>query len=1098
MSPNPAPGNLFADSRSLPDVFLRSINVRQDCEFPERIAHFRPTSKSISVIRALAGMEADRAFLVVAPYGSGKSLAATYLLHLIENREESVEVLGTINCRLDDADVDLADAAEARREDTDKMGFVLTLSGHQRSVPAAIKEAALSSLARLKMGRQARTIKGMDAEKPEDAIRILEALRDKAATFSADRIALVWDEFGQHVQTLISEGRAADLLIVQDLAEFVSRQEQPKFTLGLLMHQTLLRYAGNLPQTVRSEWAKIEGRFCTIQYVDDSREIYRLIADLVDAPAAPDSPDFAEQARACQDFQILKDLPADELAAILAKAYPIEPATLYLLPRLAARVAQNERTLFSFLNEVDLTQPVTPEHLYDFFEPAMKADTAVGGTYRPWLETQSALAKTDGDPRSVRILKTVCLLGLGASGARTKTSRKLLEFAAAGYEATRGVPAALRRLIDRNLVLHRKHSDDVSVWHGTDLDLRGKLEERVAARAQDFDLREFLRSEAPAPFWKPVEHNARRAIQRFFEGEHHTPETIRQLLEFEVHLKGLPPGTDGRVLYLIVDNADEMEEIRGVAETLEHPQLILAIPRTPLEMVDAAVEVACLEEMQHDKQLVDADPLVLPELQQMTDDARKNLHRIIERLHVPSLHGPRWFHQGQGLEVTQPADLRRHLSRIADEVFCLGPEIRNENIVRHKPTPILINARKKLVLGILERYGQEFLGIEGNFPDASMFRTVLLHTGLYRRSAEDHWKFATPDELEDPALRAVWAEVRDFFTISQKEPKQPAKLFDRLASPPYGLRAGLLPILFAAGIKAFPSAMSIMRGDEYLSDLLPSDIEGICREPERYHVRILPLDDAKQRLLDSVLNVFEDRKPGRAREGEKVRRAFDALRQWAEGLPPAATSTRRVSPEARTLQRALRAADPVVTLFDLVPAALPASDNGSEDGLLALKEQLENAGDTYYDEAESILRTALGCSDSEAPLGHATSALFSDLDARLIESLGIGIERALINELSSGREDSRGLLDRASNLLVGRPVARWHDESRIEFERAVYGILGRLEDALMRASSNGHEVDISSARPFLEHRLARLQVMAKRIRIPDEIRSASTTPRTGK
>lgn len=1081
MSPSARSEDLLTAPTSLPDVFLRSINVRQDCEFPERIAHFRPTAKSISVIRALAGMEPDRAFLVVAPYGSGKSLAATYLLHLIENRDESIEVLETINSRLSPADAKLAEEAEERREDGDQYGFVLTLSGHQRSVAGAIKEAALDSLARLKMGRQARTIKNMRADKPEDAIRILETLRDKAESFSADRIAIVWDEFGQHVQTLITEGRSADLLIVQDLAEFVSRQEAPRFTLGLLMHQTLLRYAGNLPQTVRSEWAKIEGRFRTIQYVDDSREIYQLIADLVDSPGVPRSVDLTKMARACQDYGILKDLPGNELESILERSYPLEPVTLYLLPRLAARVAQNERTLFSFLNEVDLSQPVTPEHLYDFFEPAMKADTAVGGTYRPWLETQSALAKTDGDRTSIRLLKTVCLLGLGVSGERAKASRKLLAFAGAGYGTKRGVAATVRKLIERKLLLHRTHSDDVSVWHGTDLDLRGKLEERAAARAQDFDLREFLMTEAPAPYWRPVEHNARAAVQRYFEGEYHTPESIRQLLEFEVHLKGLPPGTDGRILYLVVDSADEMKEIDGVADTLEHPQLLLAIPRTPLEMTDAAVEVACLEEMQHDKQLIDTDPLIVPELLQMTDDARKNLHRIIERLHLPSQHGPRWFHQGQELEVNQPADLRRHLSRIADQVFQLAPEIRNENIVRHKPTPILINARKKLVLGILERYGQELLGIEGNFPDASMFRTVLLHTGLYRSDSDGRWRFATPEELKDPALSAVWAEVRDFFSIPRKEPKQPAKLFDRLTSPPYGLRAGLLPILFAAGIKAFPSAMSIMRGDEYLPDLLPSDIEEICRDPERYGVRILPLDSEKEELLDTVLSVFERGEPGRPRGGEKVRRAYDALRRWAEKLPPAATSTRRVSPAARRLQRALNASDPVVTLFELLPAAISESGNGTEGILLDLKRQLESAGDKYYDEAESILRGALGCPERETALGQGTSQLFANLDPRLIESLGIGIERALINELSSADQDSRELLDRASNLLVGRPVGRWHDESRIEFERAIHGILGRLEDTLIEASTNNGRVDAAGARRFLDHRLARLQDMRARI-----------------
>ncbi|MDA1054109.1 MAG: hypothetical protein O3C40_26980 [Planctomycetota bacterium] len=71
------------------DLFLRSINIEFDAGYPERIGHFRPTTKCVSLIRALMGLEDERAFFLVAPYGSGKSLTAAYGLHLIENSKAS-------------------------------------------------------------------------------------------------------------------------------------------------------------------------------------------------------------------------------------------------------------------------------------------------------------------------------------------------------------------------------------------------------------------------------------------------------------------------------------------------------------------------------------------------------------------------------------------------------------------------------------------------------------------------------------------------------------------------------------------------------------------------------------------------------------------------------------------------------------------------------------------------------------------------------------------------------------------------------------------------------------------------------------------------
>jgi hypothetical protein len=123
----------------------------------------------------------------------------------------------------------------------------------------------------------------------------------------------------------------------------------------------------------------------------------------------------------------------------------------------------------------------------------------------------------------------------------------------------------------------------------------------------------------------------------------------------------------------------------------------------------------------------------------MTDDARDHLQRLIDRLIGPGPSGPRWFYDGKELSAGSARDLRKVLSEIMDSVFNKTPRINNEIIVRKKPSPVVTNARKKLVLGILERCGQDELGIQGNFPDKSMFRTVLLHTGIYRQDRHGRW-----------------------------------------------------------------------------------------------------------------------------------------------------------------------------------------------------------------------------------------------------------------------------------------------------------------------------------------------------------------------
>ena len=79
--------------------FLRSINIQLDVGHPERLGHFRPTSKSVHLVSSLLEAERGNALFVVAPYGSGKSITAGYLGEVVENRPEADE------CRVEEGPV---------------------------------------------------------------------------------------------------------------------------------------------------------------------------------------------------------------------------------------------------------------------------------------------------------------------------------------------------------------------------------------------------------------------------------------------------------------------------------------------------------------------------------------------------------------------------------------------------------------------------------------------------------------------------------------------------------------------------------------------------------------------------------------------------------------------------------------------------------------------------------------------------------------------------------------------------------------------------------------------------------------------------------
>lgn len=894
--------------------YLRSINIASDLKFPSRLAHYQPTQKSLDVIRAVAGGKPSPATLVIAAYGSGKSLAAAIGGLIVDNSPATWPALETIAPRLRAVDPRYAKALKQRTEGAGR-GLVLVLHGH-----IADLSAALSAAAGCKLGA--------------DLAATLDHIPAQAVRKGADRIAVIWDEFGRHLDGLVEQGRSGELLAVQELAEWAVRQMDPTASFTALLHQSLLAYGGRLSQAARASWRKVEGRFGVLRFVEDSVELYELIARLI-AEARPirrpvdDAKSLAAPAHEHGFFTGFDD--QERLASALAEAGAITPAALALLPQLSSRVAQNERSVFTFLAELEQSRAdpslgqIGIEELYRYFGEAMRSDTGGGGTHRRWIETESARSRAD-DALEREVLAAACLLQLGAAGERRRLPVARLRFAVeAGSSHPEGmVEQAIADLLERKLLLHRHRNDDVSVWHGADLDVRGLIEAQKASASAEFALLATLAAECPAPVMQPLRYNSERAITRYFTG---TYLRAADFLAAALDDLTLAPAddADGRILYLIPDSQEQLEAAAAHAAHLpnERSDLVVVIPNRPLEIGEVALELFVLRRLLRDHALLDQDPLIERELEELAAVARDNLVRLTDELTRPERQSAMWCTAGRDLGVDRVIPAAEALSRLTEERFGRTPRIQNEQIVRRKLSRPMVNARKKCVGAIIEQSGQPELGMAGwTTPDASIARTVLIRTGLYREAGDRTWRWASPDEVTDPDLAAVWRHIECFFA----EPRATTKTFDELtgalSAPPYGLRTGLLPVLLAAGLKAFARCVAIRELTDaspvYLPDIKPSIIERIATVPGRFEIEVLALDDGIELYLRAIRDEFA--LAADAHEADLVRACFDAIDAWRRQLPEAALTTKRLGDEVAPFQHALRVtSDPIDLLFRAFP-----------------------------------------------------------------------------------------------------------------------------------------------------------------------------------
>jgi len=1045
------------------ELFLRSINVSLDARHPERIAHYRPTRKSVNLAKALLGFHQDKCTLVVAPYGSGKSLTAAYVLHLVENRSDSQPVLRELQRRHREVDPDLAKFASSRRNSGEK-GLVIVLTGHQSHLPSDLKVAVLEAMERNGLGREARSIRRLPSQSTKDALHLLGVLQAKLDKRGCDRIILIWDEFGRHLESLVNEGRGHELGYIQTLAELFSRMDTVPASMGLLLHQTLIHYSTGLPSNARRDWKKIEGRFRILQFVDDSLEMSHLIAQIV-AERGPRPVHAAKNFLGSTVKEIAErrwfgDCGVAELMDLFEQASPLEPSALYLLPRLSARVAQNERTLFSFLYSADLQKPVGPAEVYDYFSSEMQADTSAGGTHRRWMETESALSKVAGRPLYERIIKTASLMSLGLSGERAAVGIRDLLLAASGLSENRtAVQLAIDELIRKNLLLHRRNSDHVSVWHGTDLDLRGRLELEKDSQRQEFSLLTFLERECPPPIYRPVAHNAKIGIRRFFRGSFITFPELQQIFHQNLVEDLIGPGIDGHIFYLLSGDQAELDHAHEVIEAFNLPsRIVVSLPRQPLQIKDAALEVYCLDRMRHDPDIIVADPLAVQELTQLLDDAHLHLTVVLNHLTIPSVQGPVWYQSNSSHNLKSLKELRAFLSNIMDEEFNETPRFVSEAINRHAPTAVMVNARKKLNLGVLERYGMPMLGIEGNFPDASMFRSVFLNTGLYREEAEGLWRFVQPAEISDKRLAKVWGLFKDLLTKPSAVPKPLCSFFDELQLPPFGLRRGLFPLLFSAALRAFPTARSISRKGEFIPDVLPSVIEDLCKNPDDYELVVLHLDDVQLTNLKLIRDCLGGQ--GSSSEFEDIlRQCFDALQIWVAKLSQGALRSRRISKEAKAFRKAiLRTRDPVELFLKLLPQRVGQENilgTRTVEGIQACVAELQSFQDQQLEQAAHQLRLALGLgSGDKAELRQVFQEWVSSLPSGIVSHLKDTKEKGLVVCVQGRFDSEKRFIEAIGSHVMDALMSQWDDAALGRFGREVHFLIQRVEQQAFDVASH--------------------------------------------
>jgi len=1056
--------------------FVRSANVERD-DLAQAVANYIPTGRSIDVLsrvaRAMEHPSTGRAISITGPYGSGKSSLALFTEALLGPGTD----LTTQGAR-----ASLREHAPSLARDL-ATGLTAIGAGDQgfiRAVITAKAEPIASTLARaLDRGiserasvaprsREARELRSLrrELEHPR-RVQNIGALVGRVSQIAP--VLLLIDEFGKNLEHFARDQSDArgDLYVLQELAEQASRPSGIPVLLLTLQHLAFDEYVEGVGDHRRREFAKIQGRFQDVPFVETPAEAQRLIASAFVRPSA--SRGLIQTWSDSLAAQVSSAGLEPALYVSLADCFPLHPVSVAVLPELCSRFGQNERTLFSFLagaepgavptllSKLERPSDGTPPScigvadVYDYFVEAASSAIASSPMYSRWLEVESRVRDATGltDPER-ELLKTIGLLNLVSAGGTIRASRQVLvlcAFASAnGMSSEKDVHTVLQRLEDKGLITYREFADEFRVWHGTDFDLRGALE-TARKRAEHASLAELLQDVRPLASVVAGRHSQQtgtlRAFERRYIDRHSPPISTVQ--------SASSAGTDG-VVFLSLEPVGWEPEINPEA-TLVRPTVLGTSTN-----VDALAQIA-REHAAHALALQSAiereDWVAERELRERLAGTSVELDHTMHLAFSPAAAGTRWTLLGERADITNAQSLSAILSDLCDEVYTDCPPIYNEMLSRASLSSQGARARTDLLEAMTDAAAEPILGLEGYGPERAMYEATLNKPGIHR-VRDGAFGFGPPKR--NSRYVPVWREINKLLDSSASEPLTVDALHHHLAAPPIGLKEGPIPVLVVAALLARAEEVGVYEEGTFVGYLNSDVVDRLVKNPDRFSVRNFALRGARAEVVAKLadeLHVNHRERP-QQRVGTVIGVISPLLRAM-RNLPPYSLRTRSVSAQTIEVRSTLLSArEPDQLLFTALPRALGFQPIVADHQLRSeVIEAYAHALQTAVRELEEAYPTLLDTLEASLAqqFGARADSVRDDLRVRadrLREQLIDPTLKAIANALTTRDASREAWLEQLGMVVARTAPTSWTDDDRASALQAVthFGLAFRRVESL--------------------------------------------------
>jgi hypothetical protein len=857
-------------------------------------------------------------------------------------------------------------------------------------------------------------------------------------------LLILYDEFGRFIQSLDFTHINQDMQDIQDLAE-LANSSHGALQVILISHRNMRQYNNILQEEeVQIEFQRIEKRYRTYYIESDHATFFRLAHSIISTKYKNinnlliDYETVISQLRRYPLFPNMTHVEIENM--IVYGMFPLHPVTLYLLPYLSNLLAQNERTLFTFLEDNEpgsLKQHSSvsndwyfADQLFDYFYHDNEINSYdIFKTYELLISKVSSFSI----PNSERIIKFITLWELVKMQGKFPLTTDFLSMAL-GIEKEE-LELTLTKLAENKIIRYNIILGNWELFEGSAIEVEKIINERdkslILTKKQKIEI---LDKYLPKRYYLANDYNYEKGMIRFARV---TPVWGNDLLNDFGYLDNVLSRkfSDVDIVYVLLEDEKQYRSILKLLKEQKERPVIFCVPRVSTKKIERALrDYVIINEMYHDQDLITLDNRVKAELELLLEERKYIIKKYLQDFTSFSKDYT-WILNGTVLNLNDDIALENLLSQLMYDIYPNTPEIQNDSFNRRNINSVQRRAAAKVINHLLNDWLEEDISIEGYGPDYLIYVSVLKNNNIDLKNL---------DHLENPLL----AELRLKLLNHLKEHPEGnfSTLVDIFRNPPYGIREPVIPVLLVALLRDKWEQLLFYGKDMFISDLNGDLLYEMIANDKDFTYRYYNVDKEYESLYEKLQTVFFN---GNLKEKHPYR-VSNRLLTWLRSLPRYTQITENISEESNWFKEVIRKGevDPQKSLSLM----LERYKNDEFLSFSKIKKELEEFMDKHLVDLETLIYKITGFVNYEDILNWCQSC-----------NITIKQENRIVSTLL--RSTSKNWVNLLAENLVGVKREDWSDTTnemfvtqlRLEWEKANGLIENDVENSI-RISVGNQEV----------------------------------------